>query len=610
VSTFAIQLLAIALVGIHLRAPLKVSAATLVASTFIIPGAILFPEAPAYLFVLRLGLWAAAIGLFLRAATGEIPRDALRPSRVLIAFTIFVAIAYIFGVAGGPFPSQSERAFELWLLLVDQMLFLWAATVVVRMLGVRFVALSALVPLVGVACIAIIERVTGGSYAHWWFRHQTLFPLAGQPLEGRGGTVRVRATGEFALQFAWVLALFVPLLGVFTLRAKRVLLIAAPAVVTLAILLTVTRSVFAGLGAGVVCVLLFARGDRRIVAAIGIGLVLAGAIYVSNTSVRHPYQAADPESESVRERRLVILTNELAQHPWTGLGLDGATQRGFISTDSAALSIYTGAGVIGVVALAGAVLTAGATVLAAGVIADATMAPIAGAVLGGLGTGVLAMFAFDSLSGPFAAWNLWLLAAIGVGLYEEAEASRPGPLRPRRVDLSRRRLMLPVFGLVAGLGAYFVAPTHIAMQLRIFTLSAQYLTKSATGKSDYVGRVLVQATCDAARGSFTGTSIKFDCFDPLQSGPGTGLVRIEARNGPALAAAEEAFTDVAKRVHRSTRISILSPPVRARSTWARTAPLTGTLLFAEAALLLPSIRFRRRGVTRSPGRGSLSPAYP
>ena len=211
----------------------------------------------------------------MRAGTGEIPTSALRPSRALIALALFVAVAYVVGVAGGPYPSQSERAFELWLLLVDQLLFLWAATVAVRVLGFRFVAVTAVASVVGVACIAILERLTGGSYAHWWFRHQrTVRARRSRARAARRAARACAPAGSSRLQFAWVLAFFMPLLAVFALRARRIVALAAPCVVALAIVLTVTRSVFAGLLAGGVCLILFARGDRRIIgglAAAGVG---------------------------------------------------------------------------------------------------------------------------------------------------------------------------------------------------------------------------------------------------------------------------------------------------------------------------------------------------
>ncbi|HVV37377.1 MAG TPA: hypothetical protein VHC63_12285 [Acidimicrobiales bacterium] len=609
--TLAIQLIAVALLVVHLRGSVKVSAAALIGSTFVIPGAILFPQAPAYVFVARLGLWAACVGLLVRAGRGDIDRSLLRPSRVLVAFGLFVAAAFVIGVANGPYPSQSARSFELWLLLLDQFLFLWAATVFVRLLGVRFIAACALVGVVFASGIAIAERVTGASYAHWWFRHQVKFGLAGQRLETRGGKVRVRATGEYSLQFAWVLAYFMPLLGVLALRTKRFLVLLAPVVVMIAIVLTVTRSVFGGLGLGALCLLLFARGDRKVIGAVFGVALLAAAVYASSGAVRHPYQAADPESQTVRTRRLSILTNELTHYQWTGLGLDGPTERGIDSTDSALLGTYAGTGALGVAALIGALATAALTIVAAGVLGDPEDGPIAGALLGALVAAGLGMFAFDSLSGPLPSWNLWLFAALGVGLYEEVMAKRAGPLRPRSVRLSPRRLILPLFGLGLGAAVMAATPTHVASEFTMFTLSPTYLTQADTPHVDFVGRVLVQATCDSVRAAFAVRSdVHLDCFDPLQSGPGTGLVRIETRTRAELRDAATTFYGVAKRVHGATRIAIVRPAVAAKPTWARTAPGTGALLFAELALLLPSIRFRRRRVTsRSRVPASPSLAY-
>jgi hypothetical protein len=220
------------------------------------------------------------------------------------------------------------------------------------------------------------------------------------------------------------------------------------------------------------------------------------------------------------------------------------------------------------------------------------------------------MFAFDSLSGPLPSWSLWLLAALGVGLYEEAMAARDERLRPRPVKLSPRRMMLPLFGLGVGAVVAVAAPTHVAAQLSIFTLSPSYLTQTGSAHADFVGRVLVQATCDSARSALVGSHVEFDCFDPLQSGPGTGLVRIQARNRAEFLRAQRTFFSVTKAVHRGTRIAIVTPPVHGKPTWARTAPVAATLLFAELALLLPSVRFKRRTTTAPRSApASLSPAY-
>jgi hypothetical protein len=595
VSSAAVQIVAIAMVVVHLRAPLRVSVALLITATFLIPGTALFPAAPAYMFVVRVGLWSAAAGMLVRAGTREIEANALRPSRVLVAVAIFVAIAYVFGVAFGPFPSQSEPSFELWLRLVDQLLFLWVATAAVRVLGVRFVAVTVASAVTVAAGIAVLERVTGGSYAHWWFRHQTTFAAAGEPLESRGGKLRVRAAGEYSLQFAWVLAYFAPLVGLLALRARRRIAIVAPAVVVLAIVLTVTRSVFAGLALGAVCVLIFARGDRRIVGAIALAALSAGVVYAGVSSVRHPYQAADAESRSVRTRRLNLLTNELTSRPWFGLGLDGPAERGITSTDSAVLGTYAALGVVGVAALVGAVAAAALTATSGGVMADAAAAPRAGAGPGGIASGVLGMFAFDSLTGPLASWSFWLLAALGVGLYEEAAAAR-GDLRPRRIRLPARRLLfLPGIGLALGVAVVFATPTHTSAQYRFFVLSAKYLTKYDASHADFVGRVIVQSTCDVAENALR-PGVKVDCFDPLQLGPGTGLIRLETSSRQQLAVASAELQRIATSVQPTTRLAVSQLPDEARPTWARTAPVAGMVLGVEAALLLPAWRRRRRSV--------------
>lgn len=591
-STLAIQALAILIVAVHLRSSVRASATFLLLSVFLVPGTILFPGAPAYAFVVRLGLWAACAGIIVRAATGEISRTSVRPSRVLVALGLFVGVCYVIGVAAGPFPSRSERAFEIWLLLVDQLLFLWAATVFVRELGVRYIARIAVIGVVAAASIAVLERVLGGSYAHWWFRHQPGF-LGGQQLETRGGEVRVRATAEFALQFAWVLALFAPLVGLLALRSRRLLAMAAPVVVGIAIVLTTTRSVFAGVGAGALLLLLFARADRRIIGALAAGAVVAAVLYLGAGTVRDPYQAADPESRTVRTRRLHVLANELSRKPWFGLGLDGTAQRGIVSTDSAFLSTYAGAGVVGLAALVGTLGTAALTVGAAARLADDDNAPLAGALLGGLAAGTLGMFAFDGLSAPIAAWNLWLLAALGVGLYEEVVAARAGPLRPRRVQLRPRRLLLPLIGLGIGSTVLLMTPSAVAAQYRIFTLNPQYLTRFGNSSADFVGRVLVQATCDAASESL-GSTAKLDCFDPLSQGPGTGVARLQASTPGRLATAQAVFFEIARRVHPTTKVTLAEPYSKSKPTWARTAPIVGLLLGAEAALLIPPLRVRRR----------------
>ena len=163
--------------------------------------------------------------------------------------------------------------------------------------------------------------------------------------------------------------------------------------------------------------------------------------------------------------------------------------------------------------------------------------------------------------------------------------------------LNRDRWLLPVAGLVGGLVVFLVAPTHVAIEGRFFTLSSQYLSKSKKANDDYIGRILVETVCDVG-GRAIGPDVKLDCFDPLKFGPGTGVARLEADNREQLRAAFFRFGGAVKRVP-NTRMTVISrqPAPVARPTWARTAPVVGLLLGLETALLLPAFRLpgtRRR----------------
>jgi hypothetical protein len=196
------------------------------------------------------------------------------------------------------------------------------------------------------------------------------------------------------------------------------------------------------------------------------------------------------------------------------------------------------------------------------------------------------MFAFDTFSAPFSSWNLWLLAAMGVGLYEEVRARQPD-LAPRPLRFTRDRWLLPAVGLLAGLVVYVATPTHVAVELRFFSLSSQYLSQSKKANDDYIGRIIVETVCDVGSRA-VAPDIKVDCFDPLNYGPGTGIARLQASNREDLRLAFFRFGGAIKRVPNTT-VTVTSPrpaPI-GKPTWARTAPVVGLLLGVEAALLLP-----------------------
>jgi hypothetical protein len=536
-------------------------------------------------------LWTAAAGVIARSTRGELPSWAIRPTRVFVALALFVVLAYVVGVARGPYPSRPEVAFDLWLVILDELLFLWVATVAVRVLGVRRVASYAVIAVVASAVVAIGEKYTGSSYARFWFEHSPNRLVAALPLELRGTTKRARSSADFALEYAWVLTYFMPLVALLALRARRRIAYIAPALVGAALVFTVTRSAYAGVALGAVTLLLSARGDRRILVGLGVAGLVVVALYFGTSAVRHPYQSADPESEKVRSRRLVLVTQELAPKPWLGTGLDGLIQRGIKGTDNAALGTYGTLGVVGLGALVGAV---GAALITAGystVRGDDELAPLAGAVFGGLGAATLGMFAFDTFSSPISSWSLWLLAALGVGLFEEVRVRR-GIDAPRPLSFNRERALLPAAGLLTGVVLATFAPAHVAVEMRVFALSSHYLSVSKKPNDDFIGRLLVDTICDMGTRA-VGPRIKVDCFDPLNFGPGTGIVRLESTSRPVLRNALLTFGRAAQQIPNA-RVTVVNPATEGTPTWARTAPLTGLLAGTEAALLLPTFALRRR----------------
>lgn len=596
--TALIVAIGLVLVVVHLRGSFRTSVATLIATTLLLPGALAFPGAPPSVLLVRISLWTAALALFARVSRGELPAWSLRPTRVLTALAVFVVIAYVLGVARGPFPSRADVAFDLWLSVLDQLLFLWVATAGVRVLGVTPVARMA-AGFVGVAAlIAIGERLTGSSYARFLFEGSPAQVVGAQRLEMRGNNVRVRAAADFSLQFAWVVACFMPLVGLFAIRARRVVAFLFPGVVVVAFVLTVTRSAYAGLAVGALAMLLTARGNRRLLVTLGVAGLVALVLYAGADAVRAPYQAADPESERVRARRLSLVTQEMAPRPWVGVGLDGLIQRGIKGTDNAALLAYASVGVIGLTALGVAVAASFLTSLYGAIRGDEQLGPLAGAVVGGSAAGILGMFAFDTFSAPISSWSFWLLSALGVGLYEEVRA-RVGRVVPRPVRLEPVRVALPVGGLVLGLAVWLAAPSHLAVEMRFFSLSSQYLSVSKKANDDFIGRILVETICDMGRRAVDPRT-KVDCFDPLNYGPGTGIARLQTDTRAELRAALGRFVAASRQVP-NTSVTVVSPrpsPV-ARPTWARTAPVVGLLVGVEAALLVPGLRMparRRRAV--------------
>jgi hypothetical protein len=427
--------------------------------------------------------------------------------------------------------------------------------------------------------------VTDGSYAHWWYLHvrNAANLSAAGPLERRSlpaGTVRVRGSAEFALQYGWVLAMFVPLaLSLAIERARRVLW-AVPAVLVAAIVLSVSRSVFLGLTLAGLAWLVSSRFDRRVALVVAGGAVVAGGLFLGIPSLRHPYHGAPADSIQSRVRRQQIVAAAVVPRPYTGVGLAGLNTYGLSGTDSMYVQTYGTLGIVGVLGLGAILLTP--LVVAAGAAIRGRDLVAAGAA-GGVVAGIVAAGAFDSLSGPTSAWALWLVAGIGVAAADAHRAAR-------RWRVSPVRAVVPVAGVLAGLAATAVVSPRASTISRFTTIDPRYLG-ALPGDPAYPGSIVVNTVCDAGKQVVKPLGASIICQGGGLSGE--GFLVIGARNRATVSAALARFDAIGREVTEGyTRTEITR--FYGRSTPVKTAPVSlgvgGLLLVVLVPPLLPIVR--------------------
>ncbi len=233
---------------------------------------------------------------------------------------------------------------------------------------------------------------------------------------------------------------------------------------------------------------LTAKGDRHVLLGV-VAVAIGAAVLFGGTGVlRQPFdEAAHTDSASSRTRRLAVVTEAVAHDPEVGLGMSSLLVRGIQSVDSGYIALYAGVGVIGVTFLGIALVTAGVTSAAAAYRSTGAQQRIASAIAAGLAASFVAPAAFDSLSGPFSSWSLWLLAAMAAVAMDASvsnDTARQGADRPRP---TAARLLLPIAGLGMGLLIAHAAPTHVATTVEFSSLQVRYQS-GPTANDEFVGR--------------------------------------------------------------------------------------------------------------------------
>jgi hypothetical protein len=552
----------------------------------LVPGTLPVPGMPGAVTVQRLVLLAAGLGLARRCYRGELPWRVFALPPIALRLLLLVGVLAIVGVGLLESSTDVHAAARAWQGYAAQVMVLVVAVALLRADGrPRRAAIGLAVAVTVAAGIAVLEHLTGQSYARAWFRAvpSLLETDQAQVLAERGGQVRVRAAGDFTLAYAWATAACVPVvlaLGVLSRGVRRVALLSAVPLLLLAVVWTFSRSVIAPTLVAVLIVLSRVRGEAVRWGAAAM-LTLGGLIVLTNTALQRNFTASvDQGSIDVRVDRLPAVLSLAADHPYKGLGLTGLEPFGFPGTDSSFLLTYAETGVIGLAVLIGVLLAA---VGAAG--RGARQADPDVRLLGlALGTGAALLVlggavSFDAFTTASVAALFWVLVAIGVVLAEQGSAPAPRP------DLGRRLVAIGALCAI-GFGARAAAPTNASQTWQFDTLDPY---SSVVFAPTYTGVQLRVTLCELLAAELPEpprTCQPIGNADREGQAPGLGLLRLQAADLPSLRADAEQAEQIAHRVRQLTHLRLVpvEPEQVAAPNGLRTAPvwlpLLGSVLLA------------------------------
>lgn len=598
---FAVALLALAgaVAVVRLR-PLG-ALAVLVLAAVLVPGPLVVPFLhSSYLTVQHVLVLAGVARLVLQESDHAAARLALRPTPVHVALAALLVVAGVVGIALSPQSGRLGFAGYRLLDLADQLAFFVVCLTLVRRVGdARRVLAVAAVAVVVSSLIAVGEHVTGGSYGHWLFSR-----LPGQagtdaayPLSIRGGESRVRAGGEFALQFAWMSVTLLPVLIAVGLRARRArlpLTVGGTVLVTLGVYWSFTRTALAALVVVIVVLALLSR-DRVLA---GLSAVLGAVAYAGYLAVpsvaEHLSASADVGSIDVRTQRLAPIMHAVAQHPLRGLGLGELVSSGFQTTDNALLLEYAELGVVGATLLVVLLVVTVAQTGRALLVPDPRDRLLAAACTTGALVFVASAMTYDAATLLQDVHLLWLLVAVATVLAQDH-------VRPVRLPRPSGRLVLATGAaalLVGGLAAA-LAPVHAARDYELATLTATH--ESVEYDPVSAADSLVGTACGLLASSHAGGAhVSVDCENTFGAA-GEGRVRIQAPSRAALLRAETALARDVRGRGRLTTFTLrpVDEPATGRATALRTAPLWLPLLALGLLSLVPWRRSAGAAPTRA-----------
>ena len=626
---------------------LRVALASFVAFWLLVPASLIVPHGPHILLVDRLVLYAFALRMVLQArrntrrdalgGAGRTPSgaprapgdrltsSAFRFTGVHVAMVGVLVAGFVDGVVLAPQGVSLASDLDAWLYPLDMAVVFVAVLAVVRTLGHWQVVRTIMAALVVTVLVGVVERLSGSGWSHLLFEHMPAGYVApgADPLATRAGHVRAQVAAQFSLEYAWVLAMFLPLVVVAVLRwaaprrgarggAARPgapaagaggavgvrrrwsrLGYLAPVALVGGVALTASRSAEVGVAGAAVLLVLATGAPRRVTTAValGIGLVLLVAVF-DGSLIGSPFSAAaHTNSISVRLERLPNLFSLVVHRPFTGLGYSGLFGSLPGLDDSYAL-LYGTIGVVGLAAWAIVLVTTGT------IVARALRAPVesdirdlGAACLVGIVAVVVAGAAYDLVATPQSQWSFMILAALGVAVAEAV---------PRRVPARRwwaARGLMPLAGVVGGAVMLVLAPSASAETSTVFMGTPAVIAASPGPIPDYTGKVLVNSLCgflDSPDQIVGGTTLQCQRLTDVDPAvwPTLALVRI---TGPTPTAVEAEYAHTVARLRTSlpaeyARVGTLQT---GKPAWATTAPLWMGLVGLVAMVLVPPFTRRR-----------------
>lgn len=564
----------------------------LVASMMLVPATLVAPHVlTSYATVNHVLIGAAAVRLATMAKQGGWNR-LFAPTPLHLALALLVITWTTNGLAFAPpggIPTVGLQrlvnlAFVAGFYIVVLALCRWID-------NPRYVVKTLLVTFGISAVIAVLEHFTNQSYGEHIFNlaKEAGSTTASHVLESRAGHLRVRSSGEFALAYAWVAVMLLPLITVYLLRARRLLTMSIPLMLLTfaAIYWTYARSAAAAIPV-VFILLAFLLLERRAMLLAASSVLVAFGLYVFDGSIRHHLSLhTDTGSVGVRFQRLPPILGAVSHHAYLGLGIGGLQTIGVPTTDNFYLYAYGDTGAVGAAILLVVCVTALVQSCRGIRLQDPTRRTIVvGCVIG------FVAFLFSGviddallLSQPAELAMVLLAVATATAEPELGTALMPKWSFPRIVAFGS-------VGALIGLAALLSAPSSVSQQRQFSTVSPL----RNTGAYDAVtsGRLLIATVCQVADDLQKSMDVHISCLDDY-SAAGVGTMRISSPSAARTLAAYDHLTSTLRNVSylSSFDTQTTGPPIKARSSFWRTAPASGGAVGVAIGFIAP-LPYRRR----------------